>query len=181
MAEEVAKKKWEKVPGFEFKDIIYEKRPGVAIITINRPQGYNAFTAGTMKELGKAFEDAANDDMVGVVVFTGAGNKAFRTGGDAKEAEAGYSSEMFRAPNIHALIKEMPKPVIAAVNGFAIGGGQVLQQLCDLSISLGDSPVWASRCYGGELRFCLWHCLSDQSCRREKGAGNLLPLATIYG
>jgi dihydroxynaphthoic acid synthetase len=126
---------WEKVAGFEFTDIIYEKRPGVARISINRPKAYNAFTSHTMKELGKALEDAGYDDKVGVVVLTGAGDKAFCTGGDAKEAAAGYSIEMFRGPNIHALIREMPKPVIAAVNGFAIGGGQVFQQICDLSIA----------------------------------------------
>ncbi len=126
---------WEKVAEFEFTDIIYEKRPGVARITINRPKAYNSFTSYTMKELGKALEDAAYDDKIGVVVLTGAGDKAFCTGGDAKEAGAGYSIEMFRGPNVHALIREMPKPVIAAVNGFAIGGGQVLQQLCDLSIA----------------------------------------------
>ena len=128
--------KWEKVPGFNFTDLLYEKRPGVAKITINRPQAFNAFTSHTGKELAEAFEDAAYNDRIGVVVLTGAGNKAFCTGGDAKEAEAGYSSEMLKyTPRVHALIREMPKPVIAAVNGFAIGGGQVLQQICDLSIA----------------------------------------------
>jgi len=78
------KKKWEKVPGFDFKDILYEKRPGVARVTINRPEAYNAFTTSTQDELIKAFENAASDGAVGVVVFTGAGNKAFCTGGDAK-------------------------------------------------------------------------------------------------
>ena len=87
-------RKWEKVPGFDFKDIIYEKRPGVARVTINRPEAYNAFTTSTQEELIKAFEDASNDAAVGVVVFTGAGNKAFCTGGDAKEARAGYRKGM---------------------------------------------------------------------------------------
>ncbi|MDO8723955.1 MAG: enoyl-CoA hydratase-related protein [Syntrophales bacterium] len=127
---------WEKVTGFNFTDLLYEKRPGVAKITINRPEAFNAFTSHTGKELAEAFEDAANDDHIGVVVITGAGKKAFCTGGDAKEAEAGYSSEMLKhTPKVHALIREMSKPVIAAVNGFAIGGGQVLQQICDLSIA----------------------------------------------
>jgi dihydroxynaphthoic acid synthetase len=127
---------WEKASKFNFTDIIYETRPGVAKITINRPKAFNAFTSNTMKELVEALEEAANDDSIGVVILTGAGTKAFCTGGDAKEAEAGYSSEMFRhTPKVHALIREMPKPVIAAVNGFAIGGGQVLQQICDLSIA----------------------------------------------
>jgi dihydroxynaphthoic acid synthetase len=127
---------WGKVPGFNFTDIIYEKRPGVARITINRPQAFNAFTSHTGKELVEALGDAGQDDAVGVVVLTGTGNKAFCTGGDAKEAESGYSSDMLKnIPRVHTLIREMPKPVIAAVNGYAIGGGQVLQQLCDLTIA----------------------------------------------
>jgi len=75
---------WEKVSNFNFTDIIYEKRPGVAKITINRPEAFNAFTSHTGKELAEAFEDAAQDDRIGVVVLTGAGNRAFCTGGDAK-------------------------------------------------------------------------------------------------
>jgi len=129
-------RKWDKVPELDFKDIIYEKRPGVARATINRPEAYNAFTTSTQDELIKAFEDAANDGTVGVVVFTGAGDKAFCTGGDAKEAKAGYRKGMLEKDlMVKTLIREMPKPVIAAVNGFAIGGGQVYQQICDLSIA----------------------------------------------
>ena len=90
MAEKVARKKWEKVPEFNFKDIIYEKRPGVAKITINRPEAYNAFTTYTQIELVKALQDAADDAAIGVVVLTGAGDKAFCTGGDAKEAKSGF-------------------------------------------------------------------------------------------
>lgn len=134
MAEEA--KKWEKVPGFDFEDIIYERRPGVARITINRPEVYNAFRVLTQAELIKAFEDAGDDQRIGVVVFTAAGNKAFCTGGDAKEAKVGYK---FETPEydkrIKQLIREMPKPVIAAVNGIALGGGQAYQQICDLSIA----------------------------------------------
>ena len=132
----MVERKWEKVPGFDFKDIVYEKRPGVARVTINRPEAYNAFTTSTQDELIKAFEDAGNDDTVGVVVFTGAGDKAFCTGGDAKEAKAGYRKGMLEKDlRVKTLIREMPKPVIAAVNGYAIGGGQVYQQICDLSIA----------------------------------------------
>jgi len=132
----MANKKWEKVPGFDFKDIIYEKRPGVARVTINRPEAYNAFTTSTQDELIRALQDAASDDTIGVVVLTGAGDKAFCTGGDAKEAKAGYRKGMLEKDLIvKTLIREMPKPVIAAVNGYAIGGGQVYQQVCDLSIA----------------------------------------------
>jgi len=132
----MAERKWKKVLGFDFKDIIYEKRPGVARVTINRPEAYNAFTTTTQDELIKAFEDAASDATVGVVVFTGACDKAFCTGGDAKEAKAGYRKGMLEKDlMVKTLIREMPKPVIAAVNGYAIGGGQVYQQICDLSIA----------------------------------------------
>lgn len=128
--------KWERVPGFEFKDIVYEKRPGVARITINRPEAYNAFTTYTQTELIKALEDAATDDTIGVVVLTGAGDKAFCAGGDAKEAKAGYSKGMLNADTqVKTLIREMPKPVVAAVNGAAIGGGHTYHLLCDLSIA----------------------------------------------
>jgi len=136
MTEEATKKKWEKVPGFDFKDIIYEKRPGVARITINRPESYNAFTTDTQREMIKAFEDAADDDRIGVVVLTGTGNKAFCTGGDAKEAKAGYRSGMLETDHrVKTIMREMPKPVIAAVNGFAIGGGHSYHVLSDLSMA----------------------------------------------
>jgi len=132
----MAERKWKNVPGFDFKDIIYEKKPGVARVTINRPKAYNAFTTFTQDELMNAFDDAAKDSTVGVVVFTGAGDKAFCTGGDAKEAKAGYRKGMLEKDlMVKTLIREMPKPVIAAVNGYAIGGGQVYQQICDLSIA----------------------------------------------
>jgi len=132
----MAEAKWQKVPGFEFKDVIYEKRPGVARITINRPDAFNAFTTETQFELIKAFEDAADDAHVGVVVFTGAGDRAFCTGGDASEAKAGYRFEMLDGDRrVKQLIREMTKPVIAAVNGYAIGGGHVYQVICDLSIA----------------------------------------------
>jgi dihydroxynaphthoic acid synthetase len=132
----MAKREWEKVSGFDFKDIIYEKRRGVARVTINRPEAYNAFTTSTQDELINAFEDTASDDRVGVVVLTGAGDKAFCTGGDAKEAKAGYRKGMLEKDlRVKTLIREMPKPVIAAVNGYAIGGGHVYHQICDLSIA----------------------------------------------
>lgn len=121
-----------------FQDIIYEKKDGIAKITINRPQVYNAFRSQTMKEIGDALEDAGMDPTIGVVVLTGAGNKAFCTGGDATEAagKAGYSPAMlFYTPRVHQLIREIPKPVIAAVNGYAIGGGHVLHVICDLTIA----------------------------------------------
>lgn len=122
----------------DFKDILYEKKNGVAKITINRPQAYNAFTTNTLKEVAQALEDAELDPAAGVVVLTGAGDKAFCTGGDLKEAAqpGGYSKQMDYWHNeVHRRIRMIPKPVLAAVNGYAIGGGQILQLICDLSIA----------------------------------------------
>lgn len=122
-----------------YTDILYDKRDGVAWITINRPEVRNAFRTRTVHELTDAFEDARFDPAVGVVVLTGAGERAFCAGGDQKERGAeGYSTDGQRPMNVDALhtaIRHCPKPVIAMVNGFAIGGGHVLHVLCDLSIA----------------------------------------------
>jgi naphthoate synthase len=120
------------------KDIIYQKKDRVAKILLNRPEVYNAFRTQTLRELAYAFEDAELDESVGVVVLTGAGKKAFSTGGDSKEVsgEAGYKKEMdYWHSRVHQAIRTVPKPVIAAVNGYAIGGGHILHILCDLTIA----------------------------------------------
>jgi naphthoate synthase len=127
--------------GFEFEDILYEKKEGVAKITINRPEKRNAFRAKTFAEMSQAFLDAWGDRKVGVVVLTGAGDKAFCSGGDVSErgpggyGEAGGPWLGFSIPTPFELIRVIPKPVIAMVNGYAIGGGHVLHVLCDLSIA----------------------------------------------
>ncbi|MFQ5458413.1 MAG: enoyl-CoA hydratase-related protein, partial [Myxococcota bacterium] len=119
------------------EDLLYDKKEGVARITINRPERRNAFRARTVTELLAAFQDAWDDAGVGVVVLTGAGDKAFCSGGDQKEREGeGYGGMPGGAvEHLHSMIRNIPKPVIAAVNGYAIGGGHVLQILCDLSIA----------------------------------------------
>ena len=121
-----------------YTDILYEKRDGVAWITINRPQVRNAFRTRTVAELTEAFVDARWDPSVGVVVLTGAGDKAFCSGGDQKErGQGGYAADQhpMDVEALHSAIRHCPKPVIAMVNGFAIGGGHVLHVLCDLSIA----------------------------------------------
>ena len=127
-----------------YTDILYEKRYGVAWITINRPEVRNAFRTRTVAELTEAFTDARWDPAVGVVVLTGAGDKAFCSGGDQKErGQGGYApgaagTEVQRPMDVEALhsaIRHIPKPVIAMVNGFAIGGGHVLHVLCDLTVA----------------------------------------------
>lgn len=121
-------------------DVLYEVSEGIATITINRPEVYNAFRAQTVDELIVAFKKAWADHSVGVVILTGSGDKAFCTGGDqkqrAKTGDYGPSVHgLFEIDALHRLIRDIPKPVIAAVNGFAIGGGHVLHVVCDLSIA----------------------------------------------
>ena len=126
-------------------DIIYEKKDGIAKITINRPEVRNAFRSRTLHEMIQAFRDAWQDGSVGVAVLTGAGDKAFCSGGDQKErGQGGYATEAgleADAETLHNLIRQIPKPVIAAVNGFAVGGGHVLHVLCDLSIA-ADTAIF---------------------------------------
>jgi len=124
----------------DLSDVLYEKRDGTAWITINRPERRNAFRSRTVRDLIACFRDAAHDRDVGVAVLTGAGDKAFCSGGDQKErAETGY--EELEVTTLHTLIRNIPKPVIAMVNGFAIGGGHVLHVLCDLSIA-ADTAIF---------------------------------------
>ncbi len=133
-----------------YTDILYAKTNGVAWITINRPEVRNAFRTKTVAELTDAFLDARWDPSVGVVVLTGSGDKAFCSGGDQKErGQGGYAPGAAGAADarpmdveaLHSAIRHIPKPVIAMVNGFAIGGGHVLHLLCDLSIA-SDNAVF---------------------------------------
>lgn len=124
----------------ELTDVLYEVDRGLAWITINRPDRYNSFRNRTIDELICCFKAAWADKDVGVIAFTGAGDKAFCTGGDQKQRkETGDYGPMETGVNevetFHRLIREVPKPVIAAVNGFAIGGGHVLHFLCDITIA----------------------------------------------
>ena len=124
----------------QFEDIIYTKETGAATVTINRPQVYNAFRPLTIDEMIAAFQDAWHDDGIGVIVFTGAkGN--FCNGGDQKiRGDEGYvdhrsQTGRLHVKELHRLIREVPKPVIAAVDGYAVGGGHVLHLICDLTRS----------------------------------------------
>ena len=124
----------------ELSDVLYEVEDGLAWITINRPDRLNAFRARTVDELIRCFKRAWAGGDVGVIALTGAGDRAFSTGGDQKQrAETGdygpSETGLFEVEYLHRLIREVPKPVIAAVNGYAIGGGHVLHLLCDLTIA----------------------------------------------
>ncbi len=122
----------------EYSDIIFHRADGIARITINRPEKYNAFRGQTCDELLDALNAAAWDKSIGVVVLTGAGDKAFCTGGDQSAHDGGYDGRgVIGLPveELQGLIRDVPKPVIARVNGFAIGGGNVLVTCCDLAIA----------------------------------------------
>ncbi|MDP3674535.1 MAG: enoyl-CoA hydratase-related protein [Novosphingobium sp.] len=122
----------------QFEDILYEIRGRAAWVIINRPQLYNAFRAQTIEELIAAFKLAADDRGVSSVVLTGAGDKAFCTGGDQSAHEGQYDGRGIVGLPIdefQSIIRDIPKVVIARVNGFAIGGGNVFATLCDLTIA----------------------------------------------
>ena len=125
----------------QFTDVIYDIRDRAAWIIINRPKVYNAFRARTLDELIQAFQLAANDRNVASIVLTGAGEKAFCTGGDQSAHEGQYDGRgVVGLPidEIQGLIRDVPKPVIARVNGFAIGGGNVLTLCPPLTIEIGQ-------------------------------------------
>jgi 2-ketocyclohexanecarboxyl-CoA hydrolase len=131
-----------------YEDVIYEKVGRTAIITINRPSKYNAFRPRTVVELLDAFQMAGWDRDVGSVVFTGAGGKAFCTGGDQSDHSGGqYGNNDARGAvgmpveELHSVIRDIPKPVIAKVRGYAIGGGNVFCTLCDMTIA-SDNAIF---------------------------------------
>jgi 2-ketocyclohexanecarboxyl-CoA hydrolase len=124
----------------DLTDVLYEKADGIAWITINRPERRNAFRARTVDDLIACFRDAWHDRAVGVAVLTGTGDKAFCSGGDQRErGDGGYGN--LDVATLHAVIRDIPKPVVAMVNGYAIGGGHVLHVLCDLSIA-ADTAIF---------------------------------------
>jgi naphthoate synthase len=135
--------------GEEYLDIRYEKsaapEEGIAKITIARPEVRNAFRPRTIIEISRALEDAREDTAVGAIVLTGEGREAFCSGGDQRvRGDSGYLDESeagkagigrFHVTDLHVQIRRLPKPVVAMVAGYAIGGGQVLQLVCDLAIA----------------------------------------------
>jgi len=129
---------WETIKTYQ--DILFEHFEGIAKITINRPRVYNAFRPETNIEMIEAMDIARERNDIGVVVLTGAGDKAFCSGGDQNvKGKGGYVGEdgvpRLNVLDLHKRIRSLPKPVIAMVNGYAIGGGHVLHVVCDLSIA----------------------------------------------
>ncbi len=121
-----------------YEDLIYDERDGAAHITINRPKVMNAFRGKTCEELIHAFQKAGWDKNIGVIVLGGTGDRAFCTGGDQSAHEGQYDGRGtigLPIEEVQSLIRDVPKPVIARVQGYAIGGGNVLATMCDLTIA----------------------------------------------
>ena len=134
----IAQRIWKQAKTYQ--EIIYEKSDGIAKITINRPHVHNAFTPQTVDEMIDAFHDARHDLSIGVVILTGAGDLAFCSGGDQKiRGTSGYQdqngAERLNVLDLQKMIRSCPKPVIAMVKGYAIGGGHVLHVVCDMTIA----------------------------------------------
>ena len=132
------------IAGRQYEDILYETYNGIAKITINRPEVRNAFRPKTVMELMDAFAYARDDAKVGVIVLTGAGDLAFCSGGDQSvRGNGGYVGEdqipRLNVLDLQRLIRVIPKPVIAMVKGYAIGGGHVLHIVCDLTIAADNA------------------------------------------
>ena len=135
---------WQSVSGYE--DILYEKAAGEALakISINRPEVRNAFRPQTVFEMSRAFADARDDSEVGVVILTGVGDEAFCAGGDQRiRGEGGYVGKdgiaRLNVLDLQRQIRTLPKPVVAMVKGYAIGGGHVLHVVCDLTIAADNA------------------------------------------
>src|SRR3712207_2344398 len=133
---------WERSGTYE--DILYDTSEGIAKITINRPEVRNAFRPQTLFELTHAFNVARDDPSIGVIVFTGAGDKAFCSGGDQRvRGDDGYKDQhgvgRLNVLDLQVQIRRLPKPVIAMVAGYAIGGGHVLHVVCDLTIAADNA------------------------------------------
>ncbi len=179
----------------EYQDILYDVSDEIATITINRPKQLNAFRGETVHEMTRAFKAAWGDRNVGCVILTGAGEKAFCVGGDqTTREEGGYKGEPARTDlgidieDLHSVIRDIPKPVIAAVNGYAIGGGHVLHVLCDLTIAAdtarfgqvgpkvgsvdpGFGTMYLTRVVGEKKAREIWYLCEQYSATEAKEIG----------
>ena len=136
-------------PAADFEDILYERADGIAKITINRPDVRNAFRPQTLAELREAFARARDDLEVGAIIFTGAGTEAFCAGGDQRiRGDDGYIGDdevaqrgvgRLDVGDLHVQIRRLPKPVVAMVAGYAVGGGHILHLVCDLTIAADNA------------------------------------------
>src|SRR4029450_7500997 len=182
-------------PAGEWTDIRYEVAEGIAKITIDRPEVRNAFRPLTTKELIAAFEMARDDPAIGVVILTGEGPDAFSSGGDQKiRGDDGYVADQgigrLNVLDLQIQIRRFPKPVIAMVAGYAIGGGHVLHLCCDLTIAAENARVGRTGARGGGVgggggggvRVFRWRVACQparRADRREAPQGGVVPLPPV--
>lgn len=193
---------WEKAA--DYSDILYDKAEGIAKITINRPEVRNAFRPETVSEMMAALNDARDDETVGVIILTGAGEKAFCAGGDQKiRGDAGYKDgqgvNRLNVLDFQRAMRSCPKPLIAMVAGYAMGGGHVLHVLCDLTIAAdnavfgqtgpkvgsfdgGYGSSYLARCVGQKKAREIWFLCRQYSAEDALGMGlvnKVVPLAEL--
>lgn len=184
---------WKPIDGFEFKDIKFEYAEGIAKITINRPEVLNAFRPRTNFEMLKAMAYCRENSRVRVVILTGAGDRSFCSGGDQNYKDRGGYRDNDGVPRLnvlelHRAIRSIPKPVVAMVNGYAIGGGNVLQVVCDLSIAsenarfgqtgpkvgsfdAGFGSSYLARCVGQKKAREIWYLCRQYSAKEALDMG----------
>ena len=189
--EKIEKIEWKTIK--EYEDILFQQFEGIAKITINRPQVYNAFRPQTNREMLDAMAYCREASDIGVVVLTGAGDKAFCSGGDQKvKGVGGYIDEngvpRLNVLDLHKAIRSIPKPVIAMVNGYAIGGGCVLTVVCDLTIAsenarfgqtgpkvgsfdAGFGSTYLARCVGQKKAREIWFLCRQYTAREAEAMG----------
>lgn len=185
------KREWKTIKKYE--DILFEQFEGIAKITINRPEVYNAFRPQTNREMLDAMAYCREANDIGVVVLTGIGDKAFCSGGDQKvKGVGGYIDEngvpRLNVLDLHKAIRSIPKPVIAMVNGYAIGGGCVLTVVCDLTIAsenarfgqtgpkvgsfdAGFGSTYLARCVGQKKAREIWFLCRQYTAREAEQMG----------
>ena len=171
-------------PSGDYTDIRYETAEGIAKITIDRPEVRNAFRPLTVKELIRAFDVARDDPAIGVIVLTGEGPDAFCSGGDQKiRGDDGYVDDQgigrLNVLDLQIQIRRMPKPVVAMVAGYAIGGGHVLHVCCDLTIAADNARFGQTGPAGGVVRRRVRDQPAGATDRREAGEGDLVPLPAV--
>jgi naphthoate synthase len=177
----------------KYEDIRYETTgDGIAKITICRPEVHNAFRPQTLIEISHALNEAREDESVGVIILTGAGGKAFCSGGDQRvRGDSGYQADenstgRFHVTDLHVQMRRTPKPIVAMVAGWAIGGGQVLQLVCDLAIAAdgGFGASLLTQVVGARKAKEIWFLCRQYDAQQalEMGLVNtVVPLADLEG
>lgn len=190
---------WKKIK--DFTDILFEEYNGIAKITINRPEVYNAFRPLTNKEMLEAMAICREDPKIRVIVLTGIGDKAFCSGGDQNYKGSGGYIDSDGVPrlnvlDLHKAIRSIPKPVIAMVNGYAIGGGNVLNVICDLSIAsdnarfgqtgpkvgsfdAGFGSSYLARCVGQKKAREIWYLCRQYTAEEALAMGMINAVVSL--